>query len=79
MRLGEWNNDLNIIRNRLTKLQIANIMESLDALQSEIEETRELLNNEEKDKIFFETNNKEIYQSVIDLEKAFLKICSLLP
>ena len=79
MRLGEWTNDLNIIRSRLTKLQIANIMESLDALQSEIEETRELLNNEEKDKIFFETNNKEIYQTVIDLEKTFLKICSLLP
>lgn len=79
MRLGEWNNDLTIIRTRLTKLQIANIMESLDALQSEIEETRELLNNEEKDKIYFETNNKEIYQNVIDLEKTFLKICSLLP
>ena len=79
MRLGEWNNDLNIIRNRLTKLQIANIMESLDTLQSEIEETKELLSNEEKDKIFFETNNKETYQKVIDLEKAFLKICSLLP
>ena len=79
MKLGEWNNDLNIIRTRLTKLQIANIMESLDTLQSEIEETRELLNNEEKDKIYFETNNKEIYQNVIDLEKTFLKICSLLP
>ena len=79
MKLGEWNNDLNIIRSRLTKLQIANIMESLDTLQSEIEETRELLNNEEKDKIYFETNNKEIYQNVIDLEKTFLKICSLLP
>lgn len=79
MRLGEWNNDLTIIRTRLTKLQIANIMESLDTLQSEIEETRELLNNEEKDKIYFETNNKEIYQNVIDLEKTFLKICSLLP
>ena len=79
MRLGEWNNDLNIIRNRLTKLQIANIMESLDTLQSEIEETKELLSTEEKDKIFFETNNKETYQKVIDLEKAFLKICSLLP
>lgn len=79
MRVSEWNNDLNIIRSRLTKLQIANIMESLDTLQSEIEETRELLNNEENDKAFFEAHNKEIYQQVVDLEKAFLKICSLLP
>ena len=79
MKVGEWNNDLNIIRTRLTKLQIANIMESLDALQSEIEEMRELLNNEENDKTFFEENNQAIYQNVVDLEKAFLKICSLLP
>ena len=78
-KLGEWNNDLNIIRTRLTKLQIANIMESLDALQSEIEEMRELLNNEQNDKSFFEEHNEEIYQQVVDLEKSFLKICSLLP
>ena len=78
-KLGEWNNDLNIIRTRLTKLQIGNIMESLDALQSEIEEMRELLNNEQNDKNFFEAHNEEIYQQVVDLEKSFLKICSLLP
>ena len=79
MKVGEWNNDLNIIRTRLTKLQIANIMESLDALQSEIEEMRELLKNEESDQEFFLEHNQEIYQNVVDLEKAFLKICSLLP
>lgn len=78
-KLGEWSNDLNIIRTRLTKLQIGNIMESLDALQSEIEEMRELLNNEQNDKNFFEAHNEEIYQNVVDLEKSFLKICSLLP
>ena len=79
VKVGEWNNDLSIIRSRLTKLQIANIMESLDALQSEIEEMRDLLNTEQSDKTFFEENNEEIYQKVVDLEKAFLKICSLLP
>ena len=78
-KLGEWNNDLNILRTRLTKLQIGNIMEALDGLQSEIEETRDLLNKEKSDKEFFEENNQSIYQNVIDLEKAFLKICSLLP
>ena len=79
MRVGEWNNDLNIIRTKLTKLQITNIMESLDALQSEIEEMRELLDNELSDKLFFEEHNQRIYQNVVDLEKAFLKVCSLLP
>ena len=78
-KLGEWNNDLTILRTRLTKLQIGNIMESLDGLQSEIEETRDLLNKEKSDKEFFEENNQSIYQNVIDLEKAFLKICALLP
>ena len=79
MRVGEWNNDLNIIRTKLTKLQITNIMESLDALQSEIEEMRELLDTELSDKLFFEEHNQRIYQNVVDLEKAFLKVCSLLP
>lgn len=78
-KLNEWNNDLTIIRTRLTKLQIANIMESLDGLQSEIEEMRDMLNKEKSDKEFFEANNQSIYQNVIDLEKAFLKICALLP
>ena len=78
-KLNEWNNDLTIIRTRLTKLQIANIMESLDGLQSEIEEMRDMLNKEKSDKEFFEANNQFIYQNVIDLEKAFLKICALLP
>ena len=79
VRLGEWNNDLNIIRSKLTKLEITNIMESLDALQSEIEEVQYLLNGEQSDKKYFEDNNQIIYNKVIELEKVFLKICSLLP
>ena len=79
VRLGEWNNDLQIIRKRLTKLEITNLMESLDALQSEIEEVQYQLNGEQADKKYFEDNNQIIYNKVIELEKVFLKICSLLP
>ena len=79
VRLGEWNNDLQIIRTRLTKLEITNIMEALDALQSEIEEVQYQLNGEQSDKKYFEENNQVIYNKVIELEKVFLKICSLLP
>ena len=79
VRLGEWNNDLQIIRQRLTKLEITNIMEALDALQSEIEEVQYQLNEEQSDKKYFEDNNQIIYNKVIELEKVFLKICSLLP
>ena len=79
VRLGEWNNDLQVIRTRLTKLEITNIMEALDALQSEVEEVQYQLNGEQSDKKYFEENNQAIYKKVIDLEKVFLKICSLLP
>ena len=79
VRLGEWNTDLQIIRTKLTKLEITNIMEALDALQSEIEEVQYQLNGEQSDKKYFEDNNQVIYNRVIELEKVFLKICSLLP
>ena len=79
VRVGEWKSDLEIIRKRLVKLELNNIMESLDALQSQIEEVQEQLDQEQADKKYFEDHNNEIYNKVIDLEKTFLKICSLLP
>ena len=79
VRLSEWKNDLDIIRKKIMKLEIANIMESLNILQSEIEEVQEQLNKEQYDKKYFEDHNQEVYQHVIELEKIFLKICSLLP
>ena len=79
IHLGEWNNDLRIIREKLTKLEIANIMEALDALQSEIEEMQYKLNGEQSDKRYFEENSQSVYNDVIELEKIFLRICSLLP
>ena len=79
VRVGEWKTDLDIIRKKLVHLELTNIMESLDALQSEIEEVQEQLNNEQADKKYFEDHNNEIYNNVIELEKVFLRICSLLP
>ena len=79
VKVGEWNGALNNIRDRLTKLRISNTMESLDALQSEIEEMREKLVLEQNDKRYFEANYQDVYTNVIELEKVFLKICSLLP
>ena len=79
VRVGEWKNDLEVIRKRLVKLELTNIMDSLDALQSEIEEVQEQLNNEQSDKQYFEEHNTEIYNNVIEIEKIFLRICSLLP
>ena len=79
VRVGEWKSDLEVIRKRLIRLELNNIMESLDALQSQIEEVQDQLDHEQADKKYFEDHNNEIYNKVIDLEKTFLKICSLLP
>ncbi|HHT66704.1 MAG TPA: hypothetical protein GX010_00535 [Erysipelotrichaceae bacterium] len=79
IKVAEWNGNIELIKTRLTKLNTANITESLDVLQSEIEELRELLKKEQRDKIYFEEHHVETYDKVIDLEKTFLKICSLLP
>ena len=79
MRMGEWKTDLDIIRSKLVKLELTNIMESLDALQSQIEEVQDQLDNEQADKKYFEDHNNDIYNHVIELEKTFLRICSLLP
>ena len=79
VKIGEWNNALNVIREKLTNLHIANTMEHLDNLQSEIAEMKELLALEQSDKRYFEENYQNIYHQVIDLEKTYLKICSLLP
>ena len=78
-KLNQWDRDLDVIKAQLTKLNLTNIMEGLDALQSQIEEVRVQLKNEQRDKLYFEQNNDEIYAKVIDIEKVFLKICSLLP
>ena len=79
VKMGEWNGKLKQIREKLTQLRIANTMEHLDLLQSEIEEMRELLALEQSDKTYFEANYQTVYTQVIELEKVFLKICSLLP
>ncbi|NLB48285.1 MAG: hypothetical protein GX813_00295 [Erysipelotrichia bacterium] len=78
-KLGQWERDIDVIKNRLIKLNIVNITEDLDRVQSEIEKGRELLKKEQRDKIYFEDHHAELYAKVIEIEKTFLKICSLLP
>ena len=79
VRLGEWKHDLEIIRQKIVNLQLVNVMDALDILQSQVEEVQDQLSKEQSDKKYFEDNNQIIYNNVIELEKSFLKICSLLP
>ena len=79
VKLGEWKHDLDVIRQKIVNLQLVNVMDSLDILQSQVEEVQDQLSKEQSDKKYFEDNNQIIYNNVIELEKSFLKICSLLP
>ena len=79
VRLGEWKHDLEVIRQKIVNLQLVNVMDALDILQSQVEEVQDQLSKEQSDKKYFEDNNQIIYNNVIELEKSFLKICSLLP
>lgn len=78
-RLGQWRNDLETLRKRIVKLELTNIMDSLDALQSEIEDVQCQLDGEQADKNYFESRHLEVYNAVIEIEKVFLRICSILP
>lgn len=78
-RVEVWNIELATIRKKLVNLQTAGVMDALDTIQSEIEDLRNQLNLEISDKDEFTKECDILYQRVIDLEKVFLKICSILP
>ncbi|HPY79593.1 MAG TPA: septation ring formation regulator EzrA [Bacilli bacterium] len=78
-RVDVWNMTLESNRKKLVELQTAGVMESLDQIQKEIEETHNLLQAEMQDKDEFIKSCDILYAKVIELEKIFLKICALLP
>lgn len=74
-----WNLTLVTIRKKLVNLETAGAMDTLDSIQNEIEELRNQLNTEISDKDEFTRESDVLYSHVIELEKVFLKICSILP
>ena len=74
-----WNIELATIRKKLVNLETNGVMDNLDNIQAEIEEVRNQLHLEISDKDEFTKECDILYQRVIDLEKVFLKICSILP
>ncbi len=74
-----WNNTLENLKARLVNLQTAGVKEEIDRIQNQIEDVRAKLNTEVDDKTVFEEAADKLYKSAINLEKEFLKICSLLP
>lgn len=78
-RVDVWNITLQSIRKKLVNLETAGVMDTLDTIQNEIEEVRGQLNSELTDKDEFSKESDILYAKVIELEKVFLKICSILP
>lgn len=78
-RVDVWNLTLETIRKKLVDLETAVVMESLDKIQKEIDETHDLLQQETMDKDEFTSSCDALYAKVVELEKVFLRICSILP
>ena len=57
----------------------AGIADALNKIQADIDETTNQLNKEKSDKVFFIQNIETTYGKAIELEKSFLRICSILP
>lgn len=78
-KVDRWNAEVADVRQRLIDLNTAGCKEELNKIIDEIEDIKQLLNTELDDKDIFEKESGELYSKVINLEKEFLKICSLLP
>ncbi|MBR0294858.1 MAG: hypothetical protein IJQ67_02995 [Bacilli bacterium] len=78
-KVDDWNYRLSAIKKQLIALHVAGIGEECETIQNEIDALSLELDKEVEDKEYFVLNNSEIYKNVLDLEKSFLKICSILP
>ncbi len=78
-RHDDWNYSLSQLKKKLIALQVAGVLDECNKIQDEIAEVDDLLRKEIEDKEFFTSNNNSVYKNVLDLEKNFLKVYSLLP
>ncbi len=78
-RVDSWLSCIEDQKKKLINLQYAGVMEEINRISQEIEETRNQLNSEVDDKVIFEEAADKLYKAAIELEKEFLKVCSLLP
>lgn len=78
-KVDKWNFLLDNVRHKLMNLETSGVNDKLDEITREIEETREMLHSEIDDETDFNKSSDILYRRVIELEKSFLKICSVLP
>ena len=78
-RLEIWNQTLEDFKKQLVTLNTAGVSNKIDQLMEDIERTKGLLSGEVNDKNVFEDAADKLYKAAIELEKEYLKVCSLLP
>ena len=78
-KIDDWNYRLGFIKKQLVALNVNGVGEECEAIQNEIDNLSVDLDKEVEDKEYFISANGDIYKNVLDLEKNFLKICSILP
>ena len=78
-KVDDWNYRLGFIKKQLVALNVNGVGEECEAIQNEIDNLSVDLDKEVEDKEYFISSNGDIYKNVLDLEKNFLKICSILP
>lgn len=78
-RVSEWESRLDAIKFNLVNLKTRGAAEGLDAIEVEINDIKTNLNKEMTDKTSFEETSEVLYKKTIELEKAFLKVSSILP
>lgn len=75
----EFTNNLNNLKQRLISLNIKDVKNDALTMQNNIENLHNNFRKEVDSKIFFDANCSKTYSDALDLEKNFLRLCSLLP
>lgn len=75
----KWSSILEKVRFNLISLDTADVKENCSLILNEIDEMNSLFDKEVSDKEYFNSENKNIYHLVVDLEQMFLKLVALLP
>lgn len=77
--INSYNARLENMKKKLIDLDTSGIIETSDEIGREIETMKENFLKEKEAKEYFNLNSDRAYQNVIELEKTFLRLCSIIP
>lgn len=75
----KWKQTLEHLKTELLSLHTSTVKAKVNEIQTSIETIRELIKSERADKENFDVKLASVYGASIELERNFIKICSLLP